>query len=605
MRMASRPHASGRVMSGRRAPVVRSAVPTPASSAIGSNLHSARNLASLRAPLRLARSVAVAAASASFDGPSSSSDSLASIDVTVSMDNAPPAGAEGRRVVIVGGGWAGFGAAKHLAEQGYDVTLLEAAPNPGGLSGGFRTASGKAVEAGMKGFWFQYRNTFKLIEDLNLPSWPLTDFTTSGFWNPKGLVTEAPVFSKLPRLPTLVGQFVHTFPLYWALPLEDRLTMLPFLATLADYVSSEERFEQYDKMSAYELFRRCGVSTRCYNEFLRPTLLVGLFAPPEDLSAAAVLETLYFYALAHQNDFDVCWPKGSIAETIFTPLVERIRAAGGRVQGNRLVTGVDVDPSSGEVTSVRAADRTTGELFTYPADALVFAVGITGMQKLITATPALASQPDFRSIMELRALDVIATRIWFDRRVATRYPANVLSGFEPTAGATFFNLNDLQDEYKDAPGSVISADFYHANALLPLSDEQIVQRVVSHISTCEPGFKSAQVVDSVVLRYPKAVTHFSPGSYPFRPFQATTIPNLFMAGDWVKGVPHGANGLSQERAYVTGLSAANLVVQRLGLGSQAEILDVEPDEPHIAAARAAVRGAVEFAGALGLKSPFL
>lgn len=48
-------------------------------------------------------------------------------------------------------------------------------------------------------------------------------------------------------------------------------------------------------MSAYELFRRCGVSARCYQEFLRPTLLVGLFAPPEELSAAAVLETLYFY----------------------------------------------------------------------------------------------------------------------------------------------------------------------------------------------------------------------------------------------------------------------------------------------------------------------
>ncbi len=49
----------------------------------------------------------------------------------------------------------------------------------------------------------------------------------------------------------------------------------------------------------------------------------------QDLSAAAVLETLYFYALAHQNDFDVCWPRGSIAELIFQPLVERIRAAGG------------------------------------------------------------------------------------------------------------------------------------------------------------------------------------------------------------------------------------------------------------------------------------
>jgi hypothetical protein len=40
---------------------------------------------------------------------------------------------------------------------------------------------------------------------------------------------------------------------------------------------------------------------RQYNEFLRPTLLVGLFAPPEDISAAVMLETLEFYALGHQN----------------------------------------------------------------------------------------------------------------------------------------------------------------------------------------------------------------------------------------------------------------------------------------------------------------
>ncbi len=63
--------------------------------------------------------------------------------------------------------------------------------------------------------------------------------------------------------------------------------------------------------------------------------------------------------------------------------------------------------------------------------------------------------------------------------------------------------------------------------------------------------------------------------------------------------------LPQERAYVTGLSAANLVVSRLGVGRPATILDVEEDEPHIAAARTAVRTAREAADALGLKSPFL
>lgn len=162
----------------------------------------------------------------------------------------------------------------------------------------------------------------------------------------------------------------------------------------------------------------------------------------------------------------------------------------------------------------------------------------------------------------------------------------------------------LQDEYKDAPGAVITADFYNASALLPLSDEAVVERVQSHLETCEPGFKGArsnptkrnrittlrdcpcpsqatslpkqrdraffniepiyvlgyrhlqcpccaagaQVVDSVVLRFPKAVTHFSPGSYQHRPRQATSIANVFLAGDYVKDVPHGAYGLSQVSA---------------------------------------------------------
>ena len=53
------------------------------------------------------------------------------------------------------GGWAGFGAAKHLSAEGVDVTLLDASPNPGGLSAGWRTKQGRAVEAGVKGFWYQ------------------------------------------------------------------------------------------------------------------------------------------------------------------------------------------------------------------------------------------------------------------------------------------------------------------------------------------------------------------------------------------------------------------------------------------------------------------
>lgn len=66
------------------------------------------------------------------------------------------------------------------------------------------------------------------------------------------------------------------------------------------------------------------------------------------------------------------------------------------------------------------------------------------MQKLVSSCPPLAAREEFRRIGNLRSIDCIATRLWFDRRVSTQFPANVLSGFEETTGATWFNLNDLQ-----------------------------------------------------------------------------------------------------------------------------------------------------------------
>ena len=68
-----------------------------------------------------------------------------------------------------------------------------------------------------------------------------------------------------------------------------------------------------------------------------------------------------------------------------------------------------------------------------------------GMQKLVSACPVLASREEFRRINNLHSIDCISTRLWFDRRVSTQFPANVLGkGFEDATGGTFFNLNDLQ-----------------------------------------------------------------------------------------------------------------------------------------------------------------
>ena len=57
----------------------------------------------------------------------------------------------------------------------------------------------------------------------------------------------------------------------------------------------------------HDRFIRFGLSKRLVEDFVTPTLLVGLFKPPEELSALVVMELLYYYALAHQDSFDVRW----------------------------------------------------------------------------------------------------------------------------------------------------------------------------------------------------------------------------------------------------------------------------------------------------------
>ena len=105
-----------------------------------------------------------------------------------------------KRVVVIGGGWAGFSAASALSAASDDtveVVLLDASPRGrGGLAGGWRTpVGGRPVEAGIHGFWREYRNTFKVMEGidgLNLDE-VLTPYAPSVLVSKSGRVALAPV----------------------------------------------------------------------------------------------------------------------------------------------------------------------------------------------------------------------------------------------------------------------------------------------------------------------------------------------------------------------------------------------------------------------------
>eukprot|EP00276_Gloeochaete_wittrockiana_P020132 CAMPEP_0184336256 /NCGR_PEP_ID=MMETSP1089-20130417/4618_1 /TAXON_ID=38269 ORGANISM="Gloeochaete wittrockiana, Strain SAG46.84" /NCGR_SAMPLE_ID=MMETSP1089 /ASSEMBLY_ACC=CAM_ASM_000445 /LENGTH=580 /DNA_ID=CAMNT_0026661229 /DNA_START=24 /DNA_END=1766 /DNA_ORIENTATION=+ len=497
------------------------------------------------------------------------------------------------KVVIVGAGWAGLSALYHLSKQkGYDVTLLEAGKAVGGLVAGWREGR-KPVEAGIHGFWQQYHNIFALFDEIGIS--PLTDLADVSQYSPQGLEAIWPVFEKQqPLLPAPFGSLAYTQ--FLNLPVQERMKALGLLFPVLDFDYSDEGWKRYDKISARDLFKQFGVSERLIQEAFDPMLLTGLFAPAELCSSAAATGMAYFFVLGHQRSFDVRWCRGTVAEKIFQPWLSRIDHYGGQVETGARVSDVTLGPRN-TVTEVVCED---GRRF--PADAVVFATGISALQKIVTSSPALQSRSEFLDVMNLRAVDAVAVRLWFDRKVYVPRAANACYGFDPTVGWTFFDLTSLHDEYRDAEGSVIEADFYNCSQFLPMSDQAITARVHRYLEKCVPGFREANVIDSTILRLPRAVSHFFPGSYQHIPKAETSFSNVFLAGDWIKDNEHGS--WSQEKAYVTGLKASNLVINKLGQGDPARILPVEPDEPHIELGRNALKSLRNLSSSINLPLPF-
>jgi len=118
-----------------------------------------------------------------------------------------------------------------------------------------------------------------------------------------------------------------------------------------------------------------------------------------------------------------------------------------------------------------------------------------------------------------------------------------------------------------------------------MSDQAIVTKVKDDLNTIlgSQECNNATVVDAAIVRLPQAVNWYSPGSYANMPdAQSKSIPNVYFAGDLVR-TRHGS--WSQEKAYVTGIEAANLI---LGRKLDHGIIPLEADELHVSLGRTGI-----------------
>lgn len=453
------------------------------------------------------------------------------------------------RAVVVGAGIAGLTAATALAERGVAVDLVEREDYLGGRVGGWterHDGAELAMNRGFHAFFRQYYNLRALLRRVDpqlrmlvpVEDYPLIDgagrrdsfrgLPRTPPWNALAFALRSPTFSlgDLARINAAA-----------AAPLA--AVSVPDIYRRLDHVDAETflksiNFPESARHLAFEVFSR------------------SFFAEPAHLSAAELATMFHIYFLGSSEGliFDVAAANFDVG--LWNPLGDYLQERGVRVHLGAQVTRV----VPGAAKTLRVQTDSGAQ---FDADAVVLALDVAGLQRVVGESPGLGDDPWRARIRRLRtAPSFVVQRLWLDRPVASDRPAFLgTAGHEPVD-----NISVLERYEREAAawarrhgGSVVELHSYATGSDSPGGP------AIDRLHELYPETAAARVVYERELRRSDCPL-FAPGMYPQRPTVATPHPGLVLAGD---GIRIDLPVALMERAATTGWSAANRLLESWGL----------------------------------------
>ena len=460
-------------------------------------------------------------------------------------------------MIVIGGGLAGLAASVALAESGWRVRLFEQRPFLGGRATSYALPDGTHVDNCQ-------HVTFGCCTNLE------------DFYRRVGAADKIRFFDRLvlqdPQgrrgvmraglLPAPL-HFAGSFATFAPLALRDKLGIARAMWDILRSGGHPRDLDEPGGISMLEWLRRRKQTPAAIERFWRAVLVSALSEELDRTDASYGIQVFWKAVLANRLAYRMGVPALPLAE-----LYEGCRAAierqGGEVNLRSPVRGLRVEGGA-----LRAVQFDGGREET--AGAYVLALPHDVVAEILPAGLKQANAT-LGNLEKLRDAPITGLHFWFDRHVMDEPYLTLLD----TTAQWIFNKTEL---YGSRNGNakeigktqylqiVVSASY----DLLQKPRQEIIDLCLAEVRQALPAAREANLLKATVIKEAAATFSPEPGVDRWRPKQETTIPGLFLAGDWTDtGWP-----ATMEGAVRSGYLAAEAVTRSAGLTGKF----LQPDLP--------------------------